>query len=301
MNVIMYCVSGKRYVGLCVPEGTLNFSLAWEIYIAENSHYPRFESLSILDMLGADLFTGKLFTDVYLHLKEQLQLEKCLEKRTFSFEPPVSRSIKVLALARNYRAHARELGNEPIEEPIIFTKTPNTILPHNGNIIYPGKQTRVDHEIELGVIIGKELKYANEEDANNAIAGYTIVNDVTARDLQSSDISNQWPWLRSKNFDTFLPMGPCIVPKEFIKEPDNLNLQLDVNGNERQRGNTSYMINSIPRVISYISGFMSLSPGDVICTGTPEGVAPINVGDTINAAIEGIGTLSNKVISEDVG
>ncbi len=298
MKVLMYSVSGKKYIGLCVKEGTLNFSLAWKIYSAENPNHSHIELLSNLDLLEAGLFSGKLFTDVYMHLKKLSQLEKCLEKREFTFEPPISGSIKILALARNYRAHARELGNEPIEEPIIFTKTSNTILPHNGDIIYPEKITRVDHEIELGVIIGKKLKYADEEDAKKAIAGYTIVNDVTARDLQKADISKQWPWLRSKNFDTFLPMGPYIVPKEFIKDPNNLNLQLDVNGKKRQMGNTSCMINSIPSVISYISGFLSLSPGDVICTGTPEGVAPIKAGDTINATIDEIGTLSNSVISE---
>ena len=298
MKVLMYSVLGERYIGLCVTEGTLNFSQAWEIYRAETPNCSQIEFSSILHMIASDLFSGKIFTDVYMHLKKHSHLEKCLEKREFTFEPPISGSIKILALARNYRAHAKELGNEPIEEPIIFTKTSNTILPHKGEIIYPEKLTRVDHEIELGVIIGKKLKYVDEEDAKNAISGYTIVNDVTARDLQKADISNQWPWLRSKNFDTFLPMGPYIVPKEFIKDPNNLNLQLDVNGKKRQMGNTSYMINSIPQVISYISGFMSLYPGDVICTGTPEGVAPLNVGDTIDATISGIGTLSNNVISE---
>ncbi|MGR3218578.1 MAG: fumarylacetoacetate hydrolase family protein [Candidatus Anammoxibacter sp.] len=181
---------------------------------------------------------------------------------------------------------------------MIFTKTTNTILPHRGNIIYPEKLTRIDHEIELAVIIGKETKSVNEKDALQSIAGYTVVNDITARDMQKSDLSNELPWLRSKNFDTFLPIGPYIVPVEFVKDPENLELTLTVNGEERQRGNSSLMINSVPQIISYISGYMTLSPGDIICTGTPAGVSQLKVGDVVEATIEGIGTLVNTVIGQ---
>lgn len=296
MKVLSYSVSNKCLIGLEVEEGLINFSRAWEAYCLLETGQVHIKFDTITEMIENDLFSGETFRKVYQFLTNHDLLDRFLEKREIRFEAPIYRPTKILALARNYRAHAEELGNEPVEEPIIFSKTINAMLPHQGNIIYPKGVTRVDHEIELGVVIGRKIKDVPVSDAEAGIAGYTIVNDVTARDLQKADLSKGWPWLRSKNFDTFLPIGPCIVPAEFIKNPGGLELILKVNGKERQHSNTSFMINSIPRVISYISGLMTLLPGDIICTGTPEGVSPINVGDLIEASIEGVGTLINRVV-----
>ena len=298
MKVLTYSVSKEEFIGLQVDGKLINFSFAWEAYNCFRKEKARFQFKSIAEMIEIGIFSGSIFKEVYRFLKDHALLERFVEKEDIKFEAPIRRPAKILAMARNYRDHAKELGNEPVEEPIIFSKTTNTILPHLGNIIYPEKLTRVDHEIELGVIIGKETKSVNEKNALDSIAGYTIVNDVTARDMQKNDLSNELPWLRSKNFDTFLPVGPYIVPVEFVKDPENMELTLTVNGEERQRGNSSLMINSVPQIISYISGFMTLSPGDIICTGTPAGVSQLKVGDVVEATIEGIGTLSNTVISE---
>ncbi|MGR3176683.1 MAG: fumarylacetoacetate hydrolase family protein [Candidatus Anammoxibacter sp.] len=298
MKVLTYSVSKEEFIGLQVDGKLINFSFAWDAYNYLKEEKTRFQFKSIAEMIEIGIFSGSIFKEVCRFLKDHALLDRFVEKEDIKFEAPIRRPAKILALARNYRDHAKELGNEPVEEPIIFSKTTNTILPHQGNIIYPEKLTRVDHEIELGVIIGKETKSVNVENAQDCIAGYTIVNDVTARDLQKNDLSNELPWLRSKNFDTFLPIGPYIVPVEFVKDPENMELTLTVNGEERQRGNSSLMINSVPQIISYISGFMTLSPGDIICTGTPAGVSQLKVGDVVEATIEGIGTLVNTVISE---
>ena len=298
LKVLTYSVYIEEFIGFQVDGKLINFSLAWEAYNCLNEKKSHFQFKSIADMIAIGMFFGKTFKEVYRFLKDHALLERFVEKGDIKFEPPINRPSKIIAIARNYRDHAKELGNKPVEEPIIFSKTTNTILPHRGDIIYPAKLTRVDHEIELGVIIGKETKSVNEEDARESIAGYTILNDVTARDMQKNDLSNEWPWLRSKNFDTFLPIGPYVVLPEFVKDPENMELTLKVNGEERQRGNSSLMINSVPKIISYISGFMTLSPGDIICTGTPAGVSELKVGDVVEATIEGLGTLVNTVISE---
>lgn len=298
LKVLTYSVSKENFIGLQADEGLINFSLAWDAYSCLEKDDVHFRFKSILEMIEMGAFSGTIFKKALQFLKDHLLLERFIEKRDIKFETPICRPTKILAMARNYRGHAKELGNEPVEDPIIFSKTINAMLPHQGYIIYPRMATRVDHEIELGVIIGKKTKSVNAEEAQGCIAGYTIVNDVTARDMQKSDLSNKWPWLRSKNFDTFLPIGPYIVPKEFVNDPGNLELSLTVNGEERQRGNSSLMINNISRVISYISGFMTLFPGDIICTGTPEGVSPLKAGDVVEATIEGIGTLVNRVIGE---
>ena len=297
LRVLAFSVAGQQFIGLQEGKHLINFSHAWGAfkYAEKGSCQSKFNSIT--EMIELGIFSGKTFKDVLKFLNNSSLLETYTEKREVTYEVPIYRPGKILALARNSRAHARELGNEPVEEPIIFAKTVNTMLPHNGEIIFPKELSRVDHEIELGVVIGKKAKNITVEEADEFIAGYTVVNDVTARDMQKTDMANQWPWLRSKNFDTFLPIGPYIVPKEFINDPGDLGLILTVNGEKRQHGNTGSMINPIPVVISYISRFMTLSPGDIICTGTPEGVSPLKVGDVVSASIENIGTLVNKVCS----
>ncbi|MHA1681023.1 MAG: fumarylacetoacetate hydrolase family protein [Promethearchaeota archaeon] len=204
---------------------------------------------------------------------------------------------KIICMGRNYSAHARELGNDPPEEPLFFVKTPTCLIASGQPIIMPGIGTgikRVDHEIELAVIIGTSTKDVTEDDAMKHVLGYTIFNDVTARDLQKVDIESKKPWFRSKNFDTFGPIGPALVLKEDLN-PSNLQLVLKVNGETRQDANTREMIFSIPEIISFVSSFMTLEEGDIIATGTPQGISPIVGGDVVEAIIEPIGILKNRV------
>jgi 2-keto-4-pentenoate hydratase/2-oxohepta-3-ene-1,7-dioic acid hydratase in catechol pathway len=197
---------------------------------------------------------------------------------------------KILCVGRNYAEHATELGNEVPSEPVIFLKSPSTLIGPNEAVIYPSISKRVDHEGELAVVIGKRCRYLNPQDADNIIFGYTIANDVTARDLQKKDVQ----WTRGKNFDTFGPVGPWI---DTTFSPNERAIRCYVNGELRQEGNTSLMLYSIGHVLAYISQFITLEPGDLILTGTPSGVGPVKPGDVMTVEVEGLGKLENPVIA----
>ena len=200
---------------------------------------------------------------------------------------------KIIAIGRNYAAHAAELGNEVPEEPLMFLKPSSSVIGPGEGIVYPAKLSeRVDYEGELAVVIGRLCRDVPAERANEVIFGYTCANDVTARDLQNKD----GQWTRAKGFDTFCPLGPWIQTE---LDPSDLAITTSVNGELRQSARTSQLIHDIPKLIAHVSAVMTLIPGDVILTGTPEGVGPLQVGDEVSVGIEGIGTLTNRVISRD--
>jgi 2-keto-4-pentenoate hydratase/2-oxohepta-3-ene-1,7-dioic acid hydratase in catechol pathway len=200
---------------------------------------------------------------------------------------------KVIAVGRNYAEHARELGNEVPSEPLIFSKPSTSVVGPGEAVIYPEKLSeRVDYEGELAVVIGRLCRDVPAERANEVIFGYTCANDVTARDLQRKD----GQWTRAKGFDTFCPIGPWIQTE---LDPTDLAITTTVNGELRQSARTSQLIFPIPALIAYISAVMTLVPGDVILTGTPEGIGPLSIGDEVSVGIEGIGTLTNRVVSRD--
>ena len=191
-------------------------------------------------------------------------------------------------MGRNYREHAKELGNEVPKEPLLFLKPPSSVVWADDAIRLPAASTRVEHEGEIGVVIGKTLTRVSEKDAAGGIRGIIAVNDVTARDLQKSD----GQWTRAKGFDTFCPLG-----EESSKLPDldNLSVVTRVNGVERQRGKSSEMVFSIPSLLAYISRIMTLEPGDLVATGTPSGVGPLTAGDVVEVEIPGVSRVSNPV------
>ncbi|MEF3254926.1 MAG: fumarylacetoacetate hydrolase family protein [Deferribacterales bacterium] len=201
--------------------------------------------------------------------------------------PPILPS-KVVCVGRNYAEHAKELGNEVPEEPLIFLKPSTAIIGHEDNIIYPNASKEVHFEAELGVVIGKKCKAVTPEEAKGYILGFTCVNDVTARDIQRKENK----FTRAKSFDTFAPLGPVI---ETELDPLNVKVISRLNGEIKQNGTTKDMIHNVYQLISFISNIMTLLPGDVIATGTPSGVGPMNVGDTIEVEVEGIGVLRNYV------
>ncbi len=209
---------------------------------------------------------------------------------------PVTRPSKIIALGLNYLAHAQEAGHSAPDEPIIFAKAPSSIIGPDADIIYPDMVTRLDPEIELGVVIGRRAKNVAEEEAFEYVAGYTIINDVTARDMQAMDLGRAHPWFRSKSFDTFCPMGPHLVLKDEIVDPHQLRLTLRVNGQVRQDCTTADCIFKIPQIVAFVSKHMTLEPGDVIATGTPDGIAPMERGDVVECTISGLGTLVNRVV-----
>ena len=210
---------------------------------------------------------------------------------------------KIICLGRNYEEHAKEMKSPVPKEPIFFCKTTNCLIKDGEPIIYPRflfenkELNRVDHEVELAIIVKKRCKNIKVEDSENYILGYTIFLDITARSMQLKDRGINLPWYRSKNFDTFGPIGPKIVEK--ISNPHNLKIELKVNGEIRQSSNTRNMIFKIPELIQYLSKYVSLESGDIIATGTPSGVSAIQPGDFLEASIEHIGILSNQVILEE--
>ncbi|MDH7511999.1 MAG: fumarylacetoacetate hydrolase family protein [Clostridiales bacterium] len=214
--------------------------------------------------------------------------EKGIPIGSVSLLPPVQPS-KIVAVGVNYRDHALEMGRPLPEEPLLFLKPPSAVIGPGEEIIYPRQAKRVDYEGEVAVVIKKETRLLTEnDDTDPYVLGYTCFNDVTARDLQFKDVQ----FTRAKSFDTFAPIGPCIAVDV---DPGCLRIKTFLNGKLKQSSTTRNLIFSVSILIRFISGIMTLFPGDVITTGTPAGVGPMMPGDRIDIQIEGIGTLSNTV------
>jgi 2-keto-4-pentenoate hydratase/2-oxohepta-3-ene-1,7-dioic acid hydratase in catechol pathway len=200
----------------------------------------------------------------------------------------MNRPGKIVCVGRNYVDHAKELGNDVPTEPLIFLKPPSSVIADGAWIERPPQSAQVDHEGEIGILIGKSLRRVSETEAASGIAGIVAVNDVTARDLQRKD----GQWTRAKGFDTFCPVGNVHTgPVNF----DGLELITTVNGQVKQRAMGSDMVFKIPMLLSYISHIMTLEPGDLVATGTPAGISPLNAGDTVEVTISGISRVKNPV------
>lgn len=206
--------------------------------------------------------------------------------------PPCA-PTKIVCVGRNYAEHAKELGNEVPKEPLIFLKPPSSLIASGDTILYPKLSDRVDFEGELGVVIGKRARNVTSANAASHILGYTCVNDVTARDLQKKD----GQWTRGKGFDTFCAVGPYIIPREEAVF-DSFRVRTIVDGETKQDGSVRDMIFSVDDIIAYVSSFMTLEPGDLIATGTPPGVGPLQPGSTVQVDIAGLGVLRNTVAAE---
>jgi 2-keto-4-pentenoate hydratase/2-oxohepta-3-ene-1,7-dioic acid hydratase in catechol pathway len=204
------------------------------------------------------------------------------------------RPSKIIGIGRNYVAHAQELGNPMPPVPIVFFKPPTSLIGSGDTIRLPGVSRRVEYEAEIGVVIGRRVRGAGPEEAERAIGGYTCVNDVTCRDLQHAD----GQWGRAKGFDTFCPVGPRVAEGLDWR---TLEILCRVNGKERQRGRATDMHFPIPELVSFLSGIMTLEPGDLIATGTPAGTAPLSDGDVVEVEIPGVGVLSNPVRNSESG
>jgi 2-keto-4-pentenoate hydratase/2-oxohepta-3-ene-1,7-dioic acid hydratase in catechol pathway len=211
--------------------------------------------------------------------------------------PPLPRPNRILAIGRNYADHARELGNAVPEDPIVFLKASTSVIGPGEAIEIPDWVGRVDYEAELLVVLGKGGKNIAEADAMRHVVGYSVFNDVTARERQRAAQEKRHPWFLAKSLDTFGPLGPYLVTADAVPDPHNLRITLTVNGETRQDGSTASMIYPIPALIAYLSRWFALEPGDVIATGTPAGVGPLAPGDVVSITVEGVGTLTNPVVS----
>ena len=215
--------------------------------------------------------------------------------------PPICRPSKIVCVGLNYAKHAQESGMEVPSEPVLFFKASSAIIGPNDDVILPRNSKKSDWEVELAIVIGAKASYVEEENAMNHIAGYVLHNDISEREFQ---LERSGQWVKGKSSDTFAPLGPYMATTEEIKDPHNLNMWLKLNGKTMQDSNTSDLIFGIPKLVSYISRFMTLLPGDIISTGTPFGVGLgldpqifLKEGDEMELGIDGLGVSKQKVIA----
>jgi 5-oxopent-3-ene-1,2,5-tricarboxylate decarboxylase / 2-hydroxyhepta-2,4-diene-1,7-dioate isomerase len=291
-----YTGQNKPGVGIQIDGRDYDFTKIWSTFkfLQKIPQAPEFMFLQLV--VEMEYFSKHTLMEVFAAVQETRSMDDFLLNPPYRFDVPVSRPQKILCLGRNYLAHAKEWKSTVPDAPMFFGKLASSLLPHEGQVRIPKNIGRVDHEIELAVVIGETAYRVNEENALDHVAGYTIANDITARDMQGHDIKNGRPWTLAKGLDTFCPMGPFLVPADVIADPHNLGMELKVNGVTKQKANTGEMVFKVNQIIAYISQYISLQPGDIICTGTPEGTLPIVPGDVIEASIEGLGTLSNSVV-----
>ncbi len=297
MKVVQFRTEHYQAVGLLEGGEVLDFTRAHIAYCAARDLPPDRAAHSILAMLGAGLFDPELFAEVRAFVGEH-RLTRQLMVKDAVLLAPIPRPPRIIALGLNYAAHARETGKEPPKQPIFFVKASTAVIGPDEPVVYPKQVGRVDHEVELAVVIGKGGRRVSRQKASEHIAGYTILNDVTARDMQSRDMAASRPWFLSKSIDTFAPMGPCIALPDEIEEPCELDLSLRVNGKVKQRSNTRDLIFNVPELIHRLSRYVTLEPGDIISTGTPSGISPVKPGDVMEAEIESIGVLRNPVAAK---
>ncbi|MGC1902274.1 MAG: fumarylacetoacetate hydrolase family protein [Candidatus Acidiferrum sp.] len=218
------------------------------------------------------------------------------------FGPCVSRVGKFLCIGLNYSDHAAEAGMKPPAEPVVFMKATSAITGPNDNVVIPRTSVKSDWEVELGVIIGSQTKYVSESEALNHVAGYCVVNDLSERTFQ---LEGTGQWVKGKSADTFGPIGPWLVTRDEVPDPQNLQMWLKINGHQFQNGNTKTMIFSVAHIVAYLSRFMSLQPGDIISTGTPPGVGMgqkppkyLQSGDKIELGVQGLGEQAQSVVAD---
>jgi 2-keto-4-pentenoate hydratase/2-oxohepta-3-ene-1,7-dioic acid hydratase in catechol pathway len=241
------------------------------------------------DRTGYGLLKGQEVREVLGDVFEEYREgERVAELEDVELMAPVTPG-KIVAVGLNYRDHAEEVGLRIPEEPLVFLKPSTAVIGPGEPIRYPQMASRIDYEGELGVVVRKKARHAGPEEAVGCILGYVCFNDVTARDLQEKDRQ----WTRAKGFDTFAPLGPWI---ETDLDPHHLKLETFLNGELRQSSNTENLIFDCYQLLSFVSQIMTLMPGDVIATGTPSGIGPMALGDRVDVVIEGIGTLTNRVI-----
>ena len=276
--------------GKLVANRNSNFELSLMKYCRfQQSGDAKFGLIESLD--EEDAITA-VIADPAAHKFGKLEKMPSLPLRDAALLAPVQPS-KIVCVGRNYREHAAELGHEVPKEPLIFLKPPSALLDPGQKIIRPKISARVDHEGELGVVIGKRCRnLRHDENVRDYILGYTCVNDVTARDLQNKD----GQWTRAKGFDTFCPVGPFVSDE--IDPWSGVAVETRVNGAIRQQGNTRDFIFSLDVVLRHIAQFMTLLPGDLIATGTPSGVGPLLAGDVVEVTVQGIGTLKSPVADQ---
>jgi 2-keto-4-pentenoate hydratase/2-oxohepta-3-ene-1,7-dioic acid hydratase in catechol pathway len=255
-----------------------------------------------LSAVTADIDGRFLASDKYAALKNLEIASLQVVKQPQRIAEPVANVGKFICVGLNYADHARESGAEVPPEPVLFMKATSAISGPNDNVLLPRNSTKSDWEVELGVIIGRQARYVDEREAMDYVAGFCVVNDLSEREYQ---LERHGQWVKGKGCDTFGPFGPYLVTPDEAGDFNNLNLWLELNGRRMQNGNTNTMVYKVPFLIHYISGFMSLQPGDIISTGTPPGVGLgmkppkyLKAGDVMRLGIDGLGEQRQTVVAE---
>ena len=281
MKLLRYGPKGQEKPGIVDPDGIVrNLS-------------------DLVDDIGGDILT-----DQGLAVIAEANLASLPAVEVDRYGPCVGKVGKFICIGLNYSDHAEESGLDVPPEPVIFAKATSAICGPNDTVELPRGSKATDWEVELGVVIGKQAKYINEAEALDYIAGYCVINDISERDFQNKRAGQ---WTKGKSADTFGPIGPWLVTRDEVPDPQNLRMYLDVNGKRRQDGNTNTMVFGVAHLVSYLSQFMSLQPGDIISTGTPPGVGMgtkpepvyLTVGDKMELGIEGLGVQYQNVMAAD--
>lgn len=300
MKLLTFIQDGKSSLGIRTPQGVLHVAEAIASVYPQGADIPR----SVMEVIerGAEA-VAKLQSLVEQSISSPNRSSFLLNESELTIGPCVTYPNKIICVGLNYRKHAEETNAAIPKYPILFNKFNNTLTGHGHDVSLPRVSSKVDYEAELVIVIGKEAKYVAKESALDYVFGYCCVNDISARDLQM----RTQQWLLGKSCDGFSPLGPYLVTADEVGNPNELAIQCTVNGEVRQSSNTSDMIFHCDEIVSYISQHMTLVPGDIILTGTPEGVVLgypedkqvwLNDGDIVTIEIEKLGSLTNRMVSE---
>ncbi len=302
MRVITFEANRQKHWGAILGEHAVDLNLAHALFLAARSREPQYLANSVLEFIQRGPETWDSARETLEFIGERFVEGVMFPINQCKLLAPIARPPKIVAIGRNYMEHVREQKAEPTKTPILFAKYPSSVIgPTDAVHLHPDQAQKVDYEGELGVVIGRPATGVSAEQALDYVFGYTVVNDVSARDLQfSPDVGGQWT--RGKSLDTYCPMGPAIVTQDQVPDPQNLHLYSTLNGTIVQDGNTSDMMVDVRHLIEFISHGITLEPGDIIATGTPSGVGhhrqpPVYLacGDIIEVEIEGIGWIRNPV------
>lgn len=301
MRLVTYSRMGVPSIGVHLESSILDIPDAASYFGRKYHVHGQSFPTSMLDLLNWE--SGIEVVRQIVERYEQMPHGERLFTRdlgSVTLEAPIPRPGKIVALGRNYLEHIQETGSEVPNFPLIFAKFPSCVIGPNDPIHIPRISTQIDWEVELAVVIGRVCKNVNEKQSLDFVAGYTIINDVSARDLQKSD----GQFVRSKSLDDFCPMGPCIVTRDILGDGSGLRMMTKVNGVIKQDSTTSHMMFNVPQIVSHLSKSFTLEPGDVIATGTPSGVGfardpPefLKPGDEVEQYIENIGSLRNPILA----
>jgi 2-keto-4-pentenoate hydratase/2-oxohepta-3-ene-1,7-dioic acid hydratase in catechol pathway len=295
MKLLSFEDHAKPALGTFADKTLINLTELVEKYETSILKRESVPCTEIIEFVSRGYSEAQKAEEIMDFLQEHDLRDRLAMTSSYRIVAPIPRPPKIVALGRNYSLHAKESKAPVPEEPIIFGKSNSSVIGPNATIFIPTDIGRIDHEVELGVVIGKTATHIRAEQAYEYVAGYTIVLDITARDLQRADIEKRQPWYRSKNFDTFTPIGPWVVTADEIPPPIELDVELSVNGKIQQHANTRDMIFDVPTTIEFITKYITLEVGDIISMGTPEGIGPIQDGDRIVSRIERIGEMVNPV------